>query len=178
MFAMEQEVASAARFILEAVQDATPYYWEVPQDFVVPAIYFPPPDISTAGDASDTYRMSYTWIIKFFARTTEDAQQMARETLIAIKDAHNCIPLIQADGEKSATDGEYKPVGDGTDEVRYYSFRLRDPEARQTERGVWQMTLRWDSPRYYTKAEANAAMRFHALKGGEPVMPAFPPEDG
>lgn len=177
MLAIEQEVASAARFILDAVGAATPYYWDVPQDFNVPAVYFPTPDISTAGDATDTYRMSYTWIIKFFASTTADAQQMARSAAIAIKDAHNCIPLVTVSGEKAAIVDGFQPIGDGTDEARYYSFRVRDPETRETERGVWQMTLRWDSPRYYTKAEVNVAERFNAQHNGAPLMPVFPPDE-
>lgn len=174
---IEQEVASAAKFILEAVGNATPYYWEVPQNFIVPAVYFPAPGIVMAGDATDTYRVSYSWIIKFFARTTEYAQYMARKAATAIKDAHNCIPLVSANGEKAAIVDKYEPVeGAGT---RYYNFRVRDPEIRETERGVWQMTLSWNSPRYYTAAQADRAMRFIAMRGDdEPFMPPFPYEEG
>lgn len=141
---MEQEVASAANFINEAVgEDVSPYYWEIPASFLVPAVYYPSPSIDSAGDALDTYRTSYMWLIKFFHKSDAEAQNLARAALFAIKGAHNCIPLKNEDGSD---------VGK--------CFRVRDPSIKQVERGAWQLELRWDSPRFYPKSDVLKAMKF------------------
>ena len=146
---MEQEEASAANFINEAVgEDVSPYYWEIPASFLVPAVYYPSPSIDTAGDTLDTYRASYMWLIKFFHKTDEEAQNLARTALLAIKDARNCIPVLNSDGSP-----------DGT------MLRVLDPSIKQVERGAWQLQLRWDSPRYYDdKAESGGESADRAVK--------------
>ena len=67
---LEQEIASAIKFILESAGRPTPYYHNVPQGFLVPAVYFPPPEIISAGDTLLTYSLEYSWYVKFFHRTT------------------------------------------------------------------------------------------------------------
>ena len=84
MLVMDQEIASAARFILSAVEGAHPYYWEMKQDFYVPAVYFPTPEVETAGDSVDAYRMSFTWYVKMFAATDDEAHGMAFAAMTAI----------------------------------------------------------------------------------------------
>ena len=41
MAALEQEIASVIRFILDSVPGITPYYWDIPEGFVVPSVFFP-----------------------------------------------------------------------------------------------------------------------------------------
>ena len=43
MAALEQEIASVIRFILDSVPGITPYYWDIPEGFVVPSVFFPQP---------------------------------------------------------------------------------------------------------------------------------------
>lgn len=148
LLVMDQEIASAARFILSAVEGAHPYYWEMKQDFYVPAVYFPTPEVETAGDSVDAYRMSFTWYVKMFAATDDEAHGMAFAAMTAICGARNCIPLYEPDGSA---------VGK--------KFRVKDPQIKSVDRGVWQLTLRWDSPRLFTRDEAaryEKAMEFHA----------------
>lgn len=152
---MEQEEASAANFINEAVgEDVSPYYWEIPASFLVPAVYYPSPSIDTAGDTLDTYRASYMWLIKFFHKTDAEAQNLARTALLAIKDARNCIPVLNSDGSP-----------DGT------MLRVRDPSIKQVERGAWQMELRWDSSRYFSRVQNPKATAFgFTINGRDDLM--------
>lgn len=48
MVALEQEIASIIRFILDATTGLTPYYQQVPDSFIVPAVYFPQPVLRRA----------------------------------------------------------------------------------------------------------------------------------
>lgn len=139
---LEAELAGVMKFILGAVQ-VTPYYHEIPRDFVVPAVYFPHPEITSSGDTLSGYRLSYTWFIKFIATTTPLAYEAARQAVAAIMDARRLIPLYTADGKATG-----------------YGFRVEDPSISKVERGRYQMALAWDSPRCYTEQEAQKMMHY------------------
>ena len=143
MHELDQEVACVARFILGALEDVTPYYWEMKQDFNVPAVFFPTPEIDTAGDALDSYRMEFIWNVKLFHKTDGEAQNLAQTVLTAIQRAHRFIPLYNKDGSA---------IGRG--------FRVLDPSIRRVDRGAWQLSVRWRSARQYTADEAAKVMRF------------------
>ena len=149
MHGLEQEVASAARFIISALGNVKPYYWEVPASFAVPSVFFPSPEIETAGDTLDTYEMAFTWHVKLFHKTDGEAQNLAQTALVAIKRARNCLPLYNVDGSA---------VG--------YCFRVLDPSIKQVERGAWQMELRWDSSRYFSREKKPVAMALGFIING------------
>ena len=140
MHGLEQEVASAAHFVISALDGVSPYYWEMPADFMVPAVFFPTPEIDTAGDSLDTYEMAYTWHVKLFHKTDGEAQNLAQAALVAIKNARNCLPLYNEDGSA---------VGK--------RFRVLDPSIKRVDRGAWQLELRWHSPRYFDEDEKTLA---------------------
>ena len=162
MLDMDQEIASAAKFILTAVGVGIhPYYWEMKQDFYVPAVYFPTPEVETAGDSVDAYRMSFTWYVKMFATTDDEAHGMAFAAMVAIREARNYIPLYDKEG---------LAVGK--------KFRIRDPQIKSVERGVWQLMLRWDSPRPFpTDQNTKKTMVFHTYQNGGLLVPSFPHEE-
>lgn len=66
---LEQEVASVIKYIIEKSGNPYPYYNEVPEDFIVPAVYFPVPEIVTGADTLSTYKLTYLWFIGFFIKT-------------------------------------------------------------------------------------------------------------
>lgn len=155
MHGLEQEVASAAHFIISALgEDVTPYYWEVPDGFNVPAVFFPTPEIDTHGDSLDTYEMAYTWYVKLFHKTDGEAQNLALTALTAIKRARNCLPLYEEDGSE---------VGK--------CFRVLDPSIKKVDRGAWQLVLRWESPRYFGDEEApGASQMLFNMNGAESAV--------
>lgn len=156
MHGLEQEVASAAHFIISALDGVSPYYWEMPADFMVPAVFFPTPEIETAGDSLDTYEMAFTWHVKLFHKTDGEAQNLAQTALVAIKNARNCLPLYNEDGSA---------VGK--------RFRVLDPSIKRVDRGAWQLELRWHSPRYFSTDEAPKAEKLKfSVNGLGDIIPS------
>lgn len=140
---LEQEIASIIKFTLDTAGNPAPYYWEVKENFVVPSCYFPSPEIDTDGETFSTYRLRYSWFIKFFHSTTEGAYAMAQRVLLALKGARNCVPLIGEDG---------KPTGE--------KLRLQDPSIKKLDSGVYRLILEWDSRRPYNDPEYLRSQNF------------------
>lgn len=157
---LEQEIASVIKFVLDSAGNPAPYYNEVKENFVVPSIYFPAPEIDTDGESFVSYRLQYSWYIKLFHKTTEDAYAMALKVLLAIKGARNCIPLIAEDGN---------PAGE--------SLRLDDPAILKLDSGVFQLKLTWDSRRPYDAVEGtpvqNVVIVGSLLKSGKYAEPVI-----
>jgi hypothetical protein len=141
---LEQEIASAIKFILKSAGDPSPYYYEVPQDFLVPAAYFPSPEIVSGGDTLLTYSLRYSWFIKFFHKDTPSAYALGLAALTALQGKKNVIPLI---GEAGG------PTGRG--------FRAKDPSLKPLDRAA-QLTLMWDSPRPYDADGSQKMMVYDA----------------
>ena len=98
MAALEQEIASVIRFILDSVPGITPYYWDIPEGFVVPSVFFPQPELTPLGDTFASYAVEYDWYIQFFASTDEDAYASAAAALNALCAARLLVPLIDETG--------------------------------------------------------------------------------
>ena len=135
---LEQEIASIMQFCLTAADNPQPYYYNVPEDFKVPAMFFPQPEIDTGGETLNSYRFVYTWYINIFCSTTEDAHALAWQVLTAIKQARNLIPLLTEDGE-----ADEKGV------------RIDDPKLARVDTGVVQIALSWTSRRPYDIKESD-----------------------
>ena len=141
---LEQEIASAIKFLVEASGNPTPYYYSVPQDFLVPAVHFPPPEVVSGGDTLHTYSLGYSLFVKFFHRTTEEAYALGLAALTALQGRKNVIPLIDENG---------LPAGRG--------FRAKDPSLKPLDHAA-QLTLMWDSPRPYEVGQHQKMMTFDA----------------
>lgn len=136
----EQEIASIMAFALEHADSPSPYYYDVPESFKYPAMYFPQPEITTAGETFRTYAMRYAWYINIFHDTTENAYALAWKVLTALKQRRNLVPLIDEDGTALTGSGS--------------KLRLDDPSIKVVDVGVAQITLTWTSRRPYTYDEA------------------------
>jgi len=139
----EQELASIMRFIIENTDNPHPYYHSIPQDFRVPAVYFPPPEIESAGDTLSTYTFEYTLFVKFFHKDVHLAYKMGLDAITAIQRKKNLVPLIAETGET----------------VPDRWFRLRDPSLRAIDNGA-QLTLMWRSSRSYDSDDAEKTAVF------------------
>lgn len=140
---LEQEMASIIKYVYEQAGKPSPYYWNVPQNFTVPAVYYPTPEIDTGGETFLTYYMDYAWYIKLFDRTEQGAYTMGHAALSAIRAAKNLIPLITEDG--SEIEGSW--------------VRVNDPSLKVIDDGAAQLTITWRSRRPYndTVAEKSKA---------------------
>lgn len=159
MLELEQEMASIIKFVLERAGKIAPYYWEVPEHFVVPSAYFPMPEIDTGGETFLTYSMDYTWYIKIFHRTKEKAYSLGLAIITAIRATRNLVPLIAQDGS----------------EIEGCWVRLNDPKLEMLDGGTAQLTLSWRSRRPYNETEAQRSQSFNVdfMKPGREISDAY-----
>ena len=142
---MEQELASIFKFVLDAADNPTPYYHNIPQDFVVPSAYFPVPEIATSGETFLTYAAEYDWYIKFFHSSDQDAYAMALKALTALKESRNLVPLLSISGE-----------------VLNEFVRIKDPELRMIADNTAQLSIRFVSRRPYSQPERHPSTGYIA----------------
>lgn len=143
---LEQEIASIAAFALDKGENPKPYYWNVPEGFAFPAMYFPTPEINSRGETFFTYALEYAWYINIFAETTEKAHQIGLQVLTALKMGRNLVPLIDKDGQDTGK-----------------RLRLNDPSLKNIDTGVEQLTIEWTSRRPYAPDEAELMRIFHVV---------------
>lgn len=144
---LEQEIASIMAFALQYADNPSPYYYDVPENFQYPAMYFPQPEIGTGGETMRTYAMRYSWYINIFCKTTEDAFALAWQVLTALKRKRNLVPLLNEDGSKA---------GGG--------LRLDDPSVKVVDNGVAQLTLSWTSRRPYDTENVQKMIEWEAAE--------------
>lgn len=131
---LEREAASVMAFVLQSTKNPAAYFENVPESFVCPAVFFPQPEIVTAGDTLSSYAMQYSWYIKFFAKTTSEAFSMAFDALVDLKRNHNLVPLLDEVGNKLTGAGRF--------------LRLDDPSAKPMEDGAAHLVLTWTTRRH------------------------------
>lgn len=133
---LEQEVASIMAFALSGAGSPSPYYYDVPEQFNFPAMYFPQPEISTRGETFRTYASEYAWYINILCETTQEAHERGLALLTKLKQARNLVPVIDTEGNDT---GE--------------KLRLNDPALKNIDTGVVQVTIEWTSRRPYDRTE-------------------------
>lgn len=151
---LEQETASIIKFVIENAENSYVYYCNVPQNFMIPAVYFPTPEIITGGETFLTYYIDFTWHINFFHKTAQLAFMLGQKVLAAIKQQKNLIPLISENG--SVIENRW--------------IRVNDPSVEVIENGAAQLTITWKSCRPYKEIEIQKAQSFYidmAIKSEE-----------
>lgn len=159
---IEQELASIMSYISEKAQAPSPYYYKVPRNFVIPAVYYPVPEIVTGGETFSTYGVDYTWYIKFFHKSEHEAYSIGLLALTAIREERNLIPLIDENGSK----------------INGCWLRVNDPKLKGLDDGTAQLTIRWKSRRPYkdTQKMAQRSQLFYLdvfMKSGKQISDAY-----
>ena len=94
---IEQEIASIAKFLYDTSNSEL--YWDkVPEDFQIPAMYFPIPQSFNDNEAVEHFTTSYNWFIKIFQSTTSRAMEVAQDLAFKISSENCKIPLLNIDG--------------------------------------------------------------------------------
>ncbi|WP_408893506.1 phage portal protein [Paenibacillus taichungensis] len=132
---MNNDVGSimAACFRIHPVQVYTD---RMPQDFVVPSLYFPQPIIVDAPSSVISHRLDCSLAVKVFAKTDEQAADEAEQIARTIRQFRMAIPIIDEDGRNT---GKY--------------MRLRKMDSRIIDEGVAQLTFAWTSRYQYNRVE-------------------------
>lgn len=144
---LDREIASAMRYLIDAAEEPNPYYYNIPEDFLTPAIFFPQPEITSRGDTLKTYALEFSWFVKFFDKNTQSAHLRAFAALTALQYKMCVVPLLDESGGLAGR-----------------GFRVNDPSVRVVDDGAVQLTLTWDSPRPYFEAPTEKMVVYHANK--------------
>ena len=145
---LDNEMYSIMLYIEKTINPPHVFHTKVPDGFKTPAVYYPVPELLSGGDTFSTYKLSYLWLIKFFADKENQAADMAYTMLDTIRYHRNKVQLMGYDNA---------PV-----EGRF--LRLKDPTMRylsDTSPEVVQLTLSWDSRRPYYREPVQKAQHIH-----------------
>lgn len=137
------EQASIVQYVLEKAGNPTLYFDDVPEDSPTPAAYFQPPKIKSAGETLSTYRLRYTWRIKFYHDNNSLAFAMANDVQNALERDRLLIPLINGQVEA---------------EVGLLRLRKTVIKRSKKEKGVVMLKLKWDSHCMYNENDPEKMM--------------------
>lgn len=98
---IEQELASIVRFIEDNTGGLDKIFERIQEDFPVPSVFFPMPELTAKKVTMQTMRTTLTWYIKFFASSDVEAYTLASaiESIILYRNCH--IPVYSEDGTES-----------------------------------------------------------------------------
>lgn len=145
---LEKETASVIKFVLKASGVAKPYYHNMPENFVVPSVYFPRPDVISGNDTFSTYRTEYTIFINFFHSSTELAYELALPVLHKINAVRRIVPIFD---ENEKNTGKF--------------VRITNAELKKVDECAYQLQIDWVCRRPYDRDEAQLVQNFY-LNGG------------
>ena len=124
----QDEIGSIMRFCYN--QNPVKIYSDrIPQDMIIPCMYFPTPIILSSSDTISTYRNVYHIFVKVFAEKTPQAHRQAHSIAEKFRKAKGIIPIIKLDGELTED---------------YMRINL-DIQTKSIDEGVVQLALKWDS---------------------------------
>lgn len=121
---MDQYESSIARACLEYSGISTLYEDSVPEDFMIPSLYFPPAELSTSGSTLKSYQAKYSIYVKVFALTKREACGLAEKIVRGIIDKGCKLPVYNFDGTDSGA-----------------IIKLEPPTAFGVDEGMAQVTL-------------------------------------
>ncbi|MCM1228036.1 MAG: hypothetical protein NC320_11555 [Clostridium sp.] len=145
---LEKETASVIKFVTDATGGATPYYHNMPENFAVPSVYFPSPEIIGGNDTFSTYSAEYTMFINFFHSSTELAYELALPVLNKIEAVRRIIPIFEETGKAT---GKY--------------VRIKNVELKKADECVYQMQVDWICRRPCDREDSRLVQNFY-LNGG------------
>ena len=124
------------------------YAEEMPEDFAIPCIYFPPAVAAPGAHSLNAYEGRKVIYAKIFARTRRQAGEIAETISDGLMKGKRIVPVLKADTGKES--GE--------------TFKIGEPLTNVIEDGVAQITL---SYRLYQKYTEDAATKIQNLNLNE-----------
>ena len=137
---MEQYEASLARVCLELSGINELYDEQVPEDFKVPSLYFPPKEVDPNASALNSFEEASTLYIQLFASTRTHAEELAHKIVKGIMLKRCRIPVYNVDGTDSGA-----------------LLKLDTPTARVVDEGVAQITVTYRVHYSFTEASVPKA---------------------
>lgn len=144
---MDQYESSIARVCLEL--SGIGYFYEdnVPENFMVPSLYFPVPAVYPSASALGSYQSSYSIYANVFAVNKREAGELAEKIVQGIMLKKCRIPVFEENGADS---GEV--------------IKLNPPSFKVIDEGMAQVTLTYNIVRAFTKTESAKAKSLNINK--------------
>lgn len=95
---MNQEVGSIMGYLYK-LYPVQVYEEEIPQDFAVPSLYFPPASTVDGVDTVSTFQKFYVLNVKLFHENAQKAHNEAERIADTLRSNRGIIPLMQESGE-------------------------------------------------------------------------------
>lgn len=156
---LEQFFASAVRYIQNhSGIDAAPYFDDIPENYIVPSLYFPVPRTSSKKVTFQTYLTTIYMETQFMASTDWLAQGVASNVRDCLILDDCCISIMNKDG--TLTGG---------------AFRISELDTRRVSDGIVQLTFQIRN--YFSKEKdpANKANKINisGLIKPDPIYQAW-----
>lgn len=113
------------------------YSDRIPQDMIIPCMYFPAPIVLSSSDTITSYKNTYQMFVKVFAEKTQQAHRQVHSIAEELRKARGIIATINLDG---------------TPTNEYMSIDL-DIQTKSLDEGIVQLALRWNSRHPYAREE-------------------------
>ncbi|MEX0134922.1 hypothetical protein MRBLBA71_001459 [Bacillus nitratireducens] len=98
----EQIHGSMKAFVYDSLPTNTfAYHDQVPEELVIPSVYYPILSINDDKTSKDHYTLLYTMIVRFFNTTTDKAMQTAEMIANKIRSKGYTVHLRNEDGNES-----------------------------------------------------------------------------
>lgn len=114
-------------------------FHNMPEQFKVPAIYYPNPTVTSNNDTLSSFLLTYSWFVKIFAASTEDAYEIAAQIQRDLCGDRFSIPIKNDDGSM-----------DGNRHIR-----IKRLEIKQIDDSVYQVYLLWEERVQYNDIGLN-----------------------
>ncbi len=144
---MNQYIASLAKTCLSLVTDLELYFESVPENFQIPALYFPPSEVDSSESALNSFATRRTIYAKTFAVDKHTALELAEEIQQGILVNRGHIPLYDIDG-----------IATGT------YFKVDASEVRAVDEGMAQITFSYNLIKNYAEEEVPKANNINIHK--------------
>lgn len=142
---LEQDLASAIRFIQDNAAEGTEYYFgEIPENYKVPSIYFQTPYTFGSKATLRSYKTKVTLNVWFMAGTTWDAQKNASDMMGNIMLSDCIFPIVDLDGNKLKA-----------------GLRISDLETKRIENEIVQLSFSFNTY-FHPKQDVPKVQKFYA----------------
>ncbi len=140
---LEQEIAALVRF-MEPFKLKT-YFKELPEGFVTPSAYFPPPEIASAAHSLTAYCNIFSVFMKVFGKNSAESYYYASQIEKSILGRRGRIPLYDRDGTLNG---------------KCFRIDIDKVGIKNIDTGVTQITLDWKTLTAYDDETYIKAVNF------------------
>lgn len=110
------------------------YTPKLPENFIIPSMYFPPPTVVDSPDTVSTFLKTYALPIKIFHQDSSQAQEKCEEFADSIRAGRHLVPLLNSDGSLA---GGF--------------IRIKQAQVQAVDDTSALLTLTWDSRYEYDR---------------------------